>query len=317
MNAIDSPHPPIVVGLGEVLWDCFGRSRRPGGAPANVAFHAGQLGNQGTVCSRVGADPLGDELLAILDDNGLDTRHIQRDANHPTGTVAVDSGRADRPVFSIREDVAWDFITFDESCADLMSRASAVCFGTLAQRSDASRETIRQCLSAARDALLVYDVNLRQSWFQRDWIEHSLRAARIVKLNTDEVSALDDLLEIGQPAPDVFCRALQHRFDVESVYVTRSEGGCLFVNEKETLGLPGVPVRVADAVGAGDAFTAALISGTLWGWPPRSIATLANEVGALVASRTGAMPRVADELIELRDRIAREHRIVARRTRNP
>lgn len=309
MTVEQTRNSTIVVGLGEALWDCLRDSRCPGGAPANVAYHAGQFGHHGVVVSRVGEDSLGDQLVATLGDRGLDTRHIQRDPDHPTGTVTVDTARAGRPEYTIHENAAWDFISFDEKCAELMQRASAVCFGTLAQRSEASRETIRRCLAAAGDALLVYDVNLRQSWYQRDWIEHSLRAARIVKLNIDEVITLDELLEIGSADPARFGRTLQGRFGVESVYVTRAEDGCQIVAREEIVDVPGVKVQVADAVGAGDAFTAGLISAILWGWPPRAIATLANEVGALVAGRTGAMPPIRDELTELRDRVARENRI--------
>lgn len=306
---IEAGDQTLVVGLGEALWDCFQESRSPGGAPANVAFHAGQFGHHGVVVSRVGEDPLGDELIASLAERHLDTSHIQRDPIHPTGTVTVDTTRADRPIYTIHENAAWDFMNFDRDCAELMSRASAVCFGTLAQRSEPSRRMICQCLAESRGALLVYDVNLRQSWYRREWIEQSMRAARIVKLNLDEVETLNDLLEIGKVDTGLFCHAIRRRFDVESVFVTRAEDGCVVVCDDERVDIPGVHVRVADSVGAGDAFTAGLISGTLWGWPSRAIASLANETGAMVAARKSAMPPIRDELTALRRRIARQHGI--------
>ncbi len=166
------PPEMIVVGLGEVLWDCFGDVRKPGGATANVAFHAGQLGLAGVVCSRVGADPLGTELLGYLAGHNLDTRYIQEDPVRPTGTVTVDASRPDHPTYVIHEDVAWDHIEFTPDLCDLMRRARAVCFGSLAQRSPRSRQVIRQCLEAATGALRVFDVNLRQSWYDRECIEN-------------------------------------------------------------------------------------------------------------------------------------------------
>lgn len=289
----------IVVGLGEVLWDCFGSSRRPGGAPANVAFHASQLGHRGVICSRVGTDEAGDELLAYLADRGLDVSHIQLDTARATGYVTVDSTDPGRPSYVIHENVAWDYLEFGRPLERLMGEASAVCFGTLAQRSPRSRETIHRCLSSARDALVVYDVNLRQSWYHRDWIERSLGASQIVKLNSEEVSALGEVLAVGSKEPQSFAAALRDRFGVELVCITRAERGCLLIGADETVDVPGIEVEVADAVGAGDAFTAALISARLRGWSVSAAARFANRVGALVAGRPGAMPVLVDELAAL------------------
>ncbi len=289
----------IVVGLGEVLWDCFPDSRRPGGAPANVAFHAHQLGQRGVICSRIGDDELGRELLAYLDARDLDTRHVQRDCSRPTGYVTVNTTNPDRPLFIIHEHVAWDALEFNEELESLMSAAAAVCFGTLAQRSLRSRETIHHCLSAAQNTLIVYDVNLRQNWYERGWIERSLRAAHIVKLNIDELAVLASLLETESADPQRFAADLRARFGVELVCVTRAEEGCLLIGRDETADVPGVRVEVADAVGAGDAFTAALISARLRGWGLQRAARFANEVGALVAARPGAMPALAAELADL------------------
>lgn len=295
-----------VVGLGELLWDCFADTRRPGGAPANVAFHAEQLGHDGIVCSRVGSDPLGDELLQVVRRHGLETRHIQRDPHHPTGTVTVDSSRVDRPAYTIHEDVAWDHLECRPDWTALLSSASAVCFGTLAQRGEPSRSTIHRCLAAATNAVIVYDVNLRQSYYDRAWIERSLAAAHIVKLNLDEVAVLADLLSAGSAEPVSLAEDVRRRFDVRTVCVTRAEEGCVVIGPSGVVDSPGVEVDVVDAVGAGDAFTAAFISGTLSRWPPSAIARFANEVGAMVAGRAGAMPAIRDQVTALRERYARE-----------
>ncbi len=291
---------PIVVGLGEVLWDCFAESRLPGGAPANVAFHACQLGCRGIVCSRVGQDPLGDELLAFLVGQGLETDWVQRDRVHPTGTVTVDTSRPDHPRFIIHENVAWDALDFDAATEMLMGRAAAVCFGTLAQRSPGSRQTIQRTIRAVRpDCLVVYDVNLRQHFYDRERLEASLRAAAIVKLNAEEVIEIDKLLGLDSPDQERFARALQERYGVDTVCITRGDRGCLLVGPDRIVDDPGTPVRVADAVGAGDAFTAALILARLRRWPLESQASFANAVGALVASRPGAMPLLREEFTRL------------------
>lgn len=293
---------PIVIGLGEVLWDCFADSRRPGGAPANVAFQANQLGCRGIVCSRVGCDELGDELVAFLAQQGLQTDWVERDAKHPTGTVTVDTSRPNEPTYVIHEPVAWDFLQLDDSWKSLFAQTSAVCFGTLAQRSPVSRDTIHQALAATGpECLVVYDVNLRQKWYERAWIEQSLARSHVVKLNGDEVGVLADLLECGSAEHVPFARALQERFDVEAVCITRAANGCLLVGREDVVDLPGIRVHVVDAVGAGDAFTAALIYGRLRGWPLSSQAAFANQVGALVASQPGAMPVLREAFAALLD----------------
>lgn len=286
----------IVVGIGELLWDCFSDRRLPGGAPANVAFHSAQLGMQGFVCSRVGDDDLGRELRGYLQEQRLDTEFVQVDSGHPTGTVTVDTSDVHHPNYTIHENVAWDHIAFTSELEDLMGRASAVCFGTLAQRDPVSRETIHRALAAAGNALVVYDVNLRQSWYDRDWIERSMHASRIVKLNGDEVGALAKVLGMDSFAPKAFAEDLRRRYGVEIVCVTRAADGCLVLAPDETVDVPGIKVDVVDAVGAGDAFTAATIATVLEGWPLRTAVTFANQVGALVASKAGAMPVLGEEL---------------------
>ncbi len=291
---------PVVVGLGEVLWDCFEGSRLPGGAPANVAFQASQLGCLGIVCSRVGRDALGDELLAFLQGQGLRTDWIQRDPMRPTGTVTVDATSPDHPRYTIHEDVAWDHLQFDAALEDLAGQADAICFGTLARRSRRSRETIHRAVQSARSAcLIVYDVNLRQHYYEREWIEQSLRMAHVVKLNAEEVIEIDKLLEFESRDQEHFASTVRDRYGIDTVCVTRTERGCLLVAPEGTIEDPGRPVRVADTVGAGDAFTAALIFAWLRAWPLAAQASFANAAGALVASRSGAMPPLGEELARL------------------
>lgn len=295
---------PLVIGLGELLWDCFGDERRPGGAPANVAFQANQLGCRGTVVTRVGQDALGTELLNFLTQQQLSTEYVQIDETFPTGTVTVEFSDANDPQYTIHEQVAWDHLQFNEELAELMQQAQAVCFGTLAQREEDSRESIHQCLAATNsDCLVVYDINLRQKYYDRRWIERSLTAAKIVKLNQDEVQILSELLTISAENLQIFADHLQQEYGVTAVCITRGAEGCLIYADNQQYEIPGSPVEVADAVGAGDAFTAALISRRLLGWSWEQAALFANRVGGLVASKAGAMPVLRAEFERLSQEI--------------
>jgi len=290
--------PRTVVGIGELLWDCFPDRRRPGGAPANVAFHAAQLGQRGLICSRIGDDELGRALREELRAHGLSMELVQLDERLPTGRVTVDTSNPSSPSYEIHRDVAWDAIGFDAPLEAVVREAAAVCVGTLAQRSEISRGTILRCLEAAGKALRVYDVNLRRDGYCKEWIEETLRRVHVVKLNDGEVSVLASMLG-ATSEPEAFGRELIGGYGVELVCVTRAAEGCSMFTATETVHAPGRRVTVADSVGAGDAFTAALISARLRGWPLERTARLANEVGALVAARHGAMPDVKRECAEL------------------
>lgn len=292
---------PVVVGLGELLWDCFADSRHPGGAPANFAFHAQQLGCRGIVCSRVGEDELGKDLIEFLRQQGLETEFIQRDGNHATGRVTVDTSQEECPQYTIHEDVAWDCLECDHRTEALMQQADAVCFGTLAQRSVISREAILQCLMATSDdCRIVYDINLRQHWYDRVWIERSMQMADLVKLNEDEARTVSDLLGWEFRSLHTFANAVMQQFAVDLVCITQAEHGCFVANRMESADVPGIPIDVADAVGAGDAFTAALIYTQLKDWPLFQAAEFGNRIGAIVASHPGGMPLLSKEFDELK-----------------
>jgi fructokinase len=290
-----------VIGLGELLWDVFNGERRAGGAPANVAFHTSQLGFDGIVCSRVGDDPLGDELVSLLGSRGLDTRHLQRDPDHPTSTVSVDTSIAHEPRYTIHENVAWDYLEFDQALEESMCSARAVCFGTLAQRSPTSRATIHRCLDSASAAKRIYDVNLRPPHYHRAWIEHSLLDAHVVKMSESEIELLAEMLDISAADSTDAASAFVARFDLELVCITRGERGAVLVSPDEHIDQPGVSIELVDPVGAGDAFTAALATGLLRHWPLARCADLANRYAALVASRPGATPVLLDEAEQLLD----------------
>lgn len=288
------------LGLGELLWDCFPDRRLPGGAPANVAFHAQQLGLSAATVTRVGCDEPGDDICRFLQEQGLSLDLVQRDPVHGTGTVTVEPDLTGTK-YTFKPDSAWDFLDPQPALLQAMQSATAVCFGTLAQRNSVSRETIHACLAAtSADCLVVYDVNLRPPFFERGWIERSLRKARIAKLNDDEVRQLNEMLGANRSDSESFAQWLMDHYQLELVCVTRGAAGCLLVCGDEIVDVPGLAVQVIDTVGAGDSFTAALIQTRLAGWSLRRSAEFANRVGALVASRPGAMPILTEELAALR-----------------
>ncbi|WP_166829294.1 carbohydrate kinase family protein [Thalassoroseus pseudoceratinae] len=304
---MSSDNKSVVVGLGEVLWDCFNDFRRPGGAPANMAFHADQLGARGVVASRIGADELGNEFATYLSEQGLTTDWLQRDENHATGWATVDESLPGHPDFIIHENVAWDFLEPTVQLRELMRTADAVCFGTLAQRSEVTRQTIYDSLAATKwDCLRVYDVNLRQDYYRHEWIRQSLDLASAVKLNEHEAAVLGAILEIGSPDTEDGNRLAEFAKRVCEIHrlrlacITRGERGCVVVSGEQTAIVSGQPVNVSDSVGAGDSFTAALITTQLAGWTLEESAGFANAVGGLVATHQGAMPSLREEYAALK-----------------
>ena len=293
---------PLVIGLGELLWDLFPDKALPGGAPANFAFHANQLGCHGMVASRVGRDSLGNDLTDYLKRQGLDVSLLQVVETHPTGSVTVEFTAPGQPQYTIHTDVAWDFL---EATAELMAtarKASVICFGTLAQRSPVSRESIQSIVQATdANCLRVYDVNLRQQFYERDWIERSLQLANIVKLNHEEAAVLGTLLGWGQLSLKEFATRLRGCYELSHVCVTRGAEGCLVHGPEGTVDIPGEPVHAIDTVGAGDAFTAGLITALLAGLPSERAAKFANRIGGLVATKQGGMPSLRAEFALLRE----------------
>jgi fructokinase len=287
-----------IVGLGEVLWDLLPAGRQPGGAPFNFAFHCHQLGHTSAIVSRVGADELGRDLRAAVRRLGLSDAYLQEDPEHPTGTVTVALDGRGQPTFTITEGVAYDYLAWDERLHELCARARAVCFGTLAQRHPAARATIRQALRAAAGAVVVYDINLRQHYHSREIIEDSLSASRWVKLNDDELQQLGDMLGLPGGTASASLAGLRARYGLELAALTRGERGCLVLADGTEIDLPGVPVEVADTVGAGDAFTAGLLAGVLEGKTVADAAAFANRLAARVAASQGGTPLLDRAAIE-------------------
>jgi fructokinase len=288
------PMPKTIVAVGEALWDVFPDGRRPGGAPCNVAFHTALLGDRGVIVTRVGEDAAGDELVAFLRERGVDTDHVQRDGTRPTGTVLVTIEDSE-PQYAITEAVAWDYIAAEDGARALMRTADDICVGSLAQRSEASCAAIQQLLSDARgQALVVFDVNLRPPFIDAEVIDATFRVADVVKISESEVARLSTLLD----RPSLIGWLLES-VGVQAVWVTRGAGGASVTTRQGTVSAPGVEIDTSkgDAVGAGDAFTAAMTHQLVRNATPQETLHAANRYAALVATKKGAMPVVSsDEL---------------------
>jgi fructokinase len=280
-----------VVGLGELLWDLLPTGRKLGGAPANFAYITNLLGDEGIPASRVGDDDLGTEVIRHLKDRGLLTDFIQTDPTHPTSTVKVEIDAAGQPRFEICESIAWDFLQWTSQWQDLAAGVDAVCFGSLAQRSPESHATILNFVRATRpNAVRIFDVNLRQEFFTADVLAESMKLATIVKLNHEELPRIMNLLALEHRDQESSARQLIDAFGPKLVCVTRGNGGGLLVTADTANIHTGFPIKVADTIGAGDAFTAALVHEYLRGASLHSMNEMANRVGAWVAGETGAMP---------------------------
>jgi fructokinase len=290
----------IIVGLGELLWDMLPAGPQLGGAASNFAVMAARLGNNGAIATRIGTDPLGREAMAFLKTTPLDTRYIQEDFSRVTGTVTVALEQGE-PRYIIHEPVAWDFLEFTPHWLALAEQADAVCFGTLAQRSPASRRTIESFLHETRpECVRIFDVNLRSPFFTPEIVEQSLELATIFKLNADEMPQVLALLGFPDSegtTPDFLlngARQIIDQFPVQLVAITLGAQGSLLITRKEVDRHPGYPAKIVDAVGAGDAFTAALTHYYLRGAALSQLNAAGNRWGAWVASRAGAMPALPE-----------------------
>jgi len=314
MNEAREPLPrvspvlrPIVVGLGECLFDVVEDRAMLGGAPLNAAFQAHQLaarsGGRGVVVTRVGNDPLGRRAVDELAVRGLATDWVQVDPQAETGRalVQVVDGKTQ---FAIVPDVAWDRLEFTEGLQALAAECHAVFFGTLGQRSTIARETIRRFLVAAPQAIRLFDVNFRSPFFNAEIVKSCCELATVVKLNEDELPIVCELAGLGtHPAtPDDRAGEMLARFPLSAMVLTRGAAGTVLYlpgRRIETSPVSYPPHPQADAVGAGDACSAGLVMGMLRGWSPEQTVDLANRMGAYVASQPGATVTLPQEIRQL------------------
>ena len=286
----------VIVGLGELLWDVLPTGKRLGGAPANFTVMSSRLGNRGVIASRLGKDTLAAEAREVLKPFPADISLLQSDPDHPTGTAGVEI-RGGEPHFIIHEPAAWDYMGWTPEWRDLAESADAVCFGSLAQRNPASRATIREFLSATRpDCVRIFDVNLRSPFFSVDVVDSSLSVATIFKLNEVEVPEVTAMLGLARASEKSengllnAARTLLGKYPLKLIAITMGGEGSLLVTREAFHRHNGVDITVADTVGAGDAFTAAMVHAYLRGASLAEMNEAGNRWGGWVASQRGAMP---------------------------
>jgi len=284
--------PPCIVGIGEILWDVFPDGPRFGGAPANFACSAAELSRESArVCmvSAVGDDDLGRAALQSLTSHGVDSRYVQ--TNHlETGQVLVELDPQGVARYRFAENSAWDALQITDDLRTLAAGTDAVCFGTLGQRRQSSRDTIQEFVRAVPlSALRVLDVNIRTPFCNANVILESLAIANVLKLNDAELPLVAELCECFGSMTDIL-RQLSDRYHLRCVAVTRGDSGAIVLAGDVFSDLPGIKVDVVDTVGAGDAFTAALILGLLGGNDIQEVNRRAIEVASFVCSQAGATP---------------------------
>ena len=296
-----------VIGLGEALFDCLPTGRKLGGAPANFAYHVSQFGFDSCAISAIGDDELGQEIVDTFNTVGL--HYCLPKVDYPTGTVQVTLNDQGVPQYEICLGVAWDNIPLTDELLEIAQHAKAVCFGSLAQRSEVSRKSINAFLEATpKDTLKVFDINLRQNWYSKEVIESSLHHCNILKINDEELDIVAPMLMQLSTNPNALiatdktktlraCLALIALYDLDMVILTCGTNGSYVITKNKCNFLETPKVEVADTVGAGDSFTAAFIAKLLQGASIEEAHEIAVKVSAFVCTQSGAMPILPEEYI--------------------
>lgn len=287
-----------VVGIGEALWDMLPEGKQMGGAPANFAYHASQFGCDSYVVSAVGDDDPGREIIAKYHDKRL--KHVIATVPYPTGTVEVELDTKGVPCYNIKENVAWDNIPYTAELEALAQRTQAVCFGSLAQRNIASRDTICRFLDAMPDmeeTLKIFDINLRQHFYTEEVLCDSMRRCNILKINDEELSTVSRMFGLADFSVQEQCRALLEEYNLRTLILTCGADGSYVFTPGRVSFIHTPHVSVADTVGAGDSFTATFAASLLRGASTDEAHKLAVEVSAYVCTQHGAMPDLPQNLV--------------------
>jgi fructokinase len=287
-----------IAGIGEALWDLFPEGAKLGGAPANFAFHTSQFGLPAIAISSLGNDELGDKAEAEFQSKGLE--YLMPRIEKPTGVVNVTLDNDGVPSYEICEGVAWDNIPFTDEIAEVAKNCQAVCWGTLSQRAQQSRETINKFIdSTPEDCIKIFDINLRQKFYSKEIIEESLCRCNILKINDEEIVEVCRLIGIEMPTQRMMALRLMERYEIDMLILTcGTEGSYIYCMDGTESFLPTPKVKVADTVGAGDSFTGAFIAALLCGKEVKKAHALAVEVSAYVCTQNGAMPELPEKIID-------------------
>ena len=289
----------VIVGIGEILWDMLPSGKVIGGAPANFAYHAQELGESSIVVSCVGNDELGREIISSLEKKDMPTEFLYIDKSHPTGVVSARINKEGKPSYLIQEEVAWDYIPTTTLMRELAFKSAAVCFGTAAQRSQLSRMTIQTFVGLMeQDSIRVFDINLRQNFYSQDVIETSLSLANVLKLNVNELSVVKKLLRLNGDEKKIL-NELSRKYSLNLIALTRGREGSILFAEGKTSNHEGHKINVEDTVGAGDAFVAGLVTGMLRGYELDDLHNKANRVASYICSKHGATSSLTNEIRKL------------------
>ena len=289
---------PVLAAIGEVLWDVYPDAARFGGAPANFACHAASLGADAVLISAVGVDELGDQALETLNRHQVDSNCVVRDGDHPTGRVNVTLDVTGRANYQFADNSAWDHLRWSDAVESLARQADAACFGTLAQRSRDSRDTIRKFVELTpAGTMRMFDVNLRQNFYDAETIDASLKLATAVKLNEEELPIVARLCGIIGVNARGMLRGLVERYELWIAALTCGPDGALLMTPDQESRCPALPTTVVDTVGAGDAFTATLVMDYLHGVPLGELNQHANAVASFICSQAGAVAPLPAELL--------------------
>lgn len=287
----------LIVGIGEILWDMLPEGKKLGGAPANFAYHAGQSGLNSCVVSAIGNDNAGREILKHLKMKKLN--YSIRQTDYPTGSVLVHLDEAGIPCYEIQQQVAWDNVAYTPELEEIAARTNAVCFGTLAQREEVSRVTINRFLDRMPDGdkqYKIFDINLRQHFYNREILAQSFRRCNILKLNDEELVIIRNMFGYKQTDTQAICNALRSDYDLKIVILTCGVNGSYVFTCEGNSFYETPRIQVRDTVGAGDSFTATFCAALLKNRNLREAHRLAVEVSAYVCTQDGAMPPLPDHL---------------------
>ena len=288
----------VIVGIGEALRDVLPEGKKIGGAPANFAYHVSQFGLESCAVSAVGDDELGKEIRSNFEEKKLQT--LIETVPYPTGTVQVEIDKLGVPQYDIKENVAWDNIPFTPQIEELAHRTKAICFGSLAQRNEVSRNTIEQFIEAmpkTEDTLIVFDVNLRQSFYSRDVLDRSMKRCNVLKINDEELITISRMLGYQGTDLQSKCWILLGRYHLKMLILTCGVNGSYVFTPGSMSFIATPKVKVADTVGAGDSFTGAFVASILKGLSVADAHQKAVNVSAFVCTQRGAMPTLPADYI--------------------
>ncbi|MDY4845696.1 MAG: carbohydrate kinase [Parabacteroides sp.] len=289
----------VIVGIGEALWDVLPEGKKIGGAPANFAYHVSQFGLESCAVSAVGDDELGKEIRSNFEEKKLQT--LIETVPYPTGTVQVEIDKLGVPQYDIKENVAWDNIPFTPQIEELAHRTKAICFGSLAQRNEVSRNTIEQFIEAmpkTEDTLIVFDVNLRQSFYSREVLDRSMKRCNVLKINDEELITISRMLGYQGTDLQSKCWILLGRYHLKMLILTCGVNGSYVFTPGSMSFIATPKVKVADTVGAGDSFTGAFVACILKGLSVADAHQKAVNVSAFVCTQRGAMPTLPADYID-------------------